>query len=301
MKEKIENQFLKEYEKFINTNGGKSICSDRRNDWFNAVELAHKDIRKYIGGESLEKELDIQACSLPLDRKNPWLLSTLKRIPAYLSEYNLSIDDILLPNIAKYKNISTTKHMKTHVQKYVSSTYDYYAKENAIYEIDTLATIYGQSKILGGKYSVLLKTDPMSFAKLGHYGHDSTCFANGGQNWHHKYKIALKYNSFVILIALNNSILARCWGFLDIKNDIWHTLNHYAYKISDATMQYVLSKFFDKTPVYGKAASNCGIYINNLKANNVGQTISFVNKPSDTSTLISVKLPKYIKTFKDIA
>lgn len=289
MKTLSHSTFLKQYKSFIEENYGNAISSDRCIKWFEAVENAHKDIREIIGDISCLKSFDIKDINLPLNCNNVWLQAVLKQLPAYLKTYEFTVEDLLLPKIAKFKNISTTKHMKTYAKK----VFDQFILPNVLYNIDMLASIYGNNKIPGGKYIVELRTDAMSFARLGHYGHDSTCFANDGQNWSHKYKIGIKENSFVILIHKDKEVVARCWGFVDIKKDIWHTLNHYCYQISSGTMQYLLERFFDRISVYGSTSTNVGIYINPLPMNNLGHVLSFVKTKQENSNLIKVTLPKY--------
>lgn len=269
-------EFWRDYSTFCKKAYGHFLSEKVLDEWFDVVQDAHKVIRNKINGISLTKEIHINDKNnyLPLDKNNSFIKLLAKHLPEYFIEYELSQSDLTHPYLRKFKNISTVKHINGYIKrKKISDTSGYIR-----YCCTGLASSYSASKIITGKYTVDLRTDAMSFIKLGHYGHDKSCFSNDGSNWRHKYKIGIKKNSFVIIIHKDGKISGRCWGFFTPKDEGWHTLNHYIRYLSNATLEKILEIFFESKNINYKELSEINnseyIYLNCLPDTNK-HTISF--------------------------
>lgn len=302
-----KDAFIKAYNRFIASSGGNRLNNDAIDIWYDAVQEAHKDVRNVIGGTVLEKTIITKEDTIPLDANDPWLAAVIKHMPEYLKQYELTIADLVLPHIKKFKNIATTKHMRTYAVKNLHDDVFSYisSKTSAVNAIDTLATRFAANKIKNGKFIVRLRTDPMAFIMLGHYGHDTSCFANDGSNWMHKYKIGMKHHSYVMTIDNDaKKTIARCWGFYDPQNKHWNTLNHYFVNLTSSMTKYILNQFFDgKYIASGLASCNNDIYLNsltNINANSPGNVLLFQEKAQKNQELIKITLPKYSKSYKEV-
>lgn len=245
-----KQDFLKKYLKFMKSNPGLRL--DNPEDWFDAFQKCHQGIRKYLGGISKSIRVNVQGQIMPLSKDNWYLSQVLQKMPSYLSDAKLTIDDVLYSNLKKYKGISTAKHMKGYAIKHCYS--------NVIIYIDRLSNNYGDQKLTDGNYKLQISTDIMDFVKLGHFGIDSgVCFSNEGINASHKYYLGLKTDTFILKIFKDKNLIGRCWG-KRFKNGPLVFSNFYTKYINNSTIQYLLKQIYkDKEKFYVDASDD--VYI----------------------------------------
>ncbi len=219
-------------------------------EWFNKVEKAQIEIRKFFGGVNKSFQIELKDQVNRLSSVNILLFNNqiLKYLPNYYSFHNFPADIIACEYFQlSYSNARKGSRVSSHIIKYMSE----------ILKIDELSDTYSEvKKILAklGQEWALLKTkvcninaifstDPVAYSLLGNYGcDDGSCFGQGRERNTNKYFLGQTPNSFVLLLTndnisevsenryMNPENICRCWGFSFNNNTEIQISNYYPKK-----------------------------------------------------------------------
>ena len=213
------------------------------------VNRQHAGIRKFLGKDSLskkyhyDKDTKIELPTHAVFNSVRSLINDIEYlVPGYFTYYEINADQLLNPTI---NGVRTNKHLLTYYDKNFKDG-RYYTSDRRhlsmlLDQVRQTCSEYGSIK--AGKYSVTIDTTTSGFAKLGHYLVDRGCFANNGCNWHHKYRLAVVKNTFVMTLKKNKSIVGRCFGILGKRNTNFALTNFYFRGVGKGTLLHFFKRF----------------------------------------------------------
>jgi hypothetical protein len=230
-------EFFDWFEKFIRRNKGHH--PQNMTLWYDQVERGHRDLRKFIGGIRIDKEVCLknQQGKATKAEVDPIIDEILKIVPGYLENYGYTRDIFLEPVIAHgtHNATKTSRHVRTYAEFIFKNSA---ARENSLKLIDKLlsdlGTIWGRARTVEEKLEVTLSTSPKVFTLLGHLGPDEdSCFRQGSDKTLHKYCLGQTANTFVLVISKfvpekqKVKQVARAFGFVDPTFSVFSFGNYY--------------------------------------------------------------------------
>ena len=203
--------------------------------WFDKLEESHQAIREKLGGVNKIVEIHISdehAVSEASYDDCRYQISALKTyLPALFNTYNYRGQELCVP--LSPRGMKWGKVFSQWMDKHHTSDASRAAINKTLAE---LGEIWARNKVSQKKMYMNITTEPMAFAKIGHFGVDAgSCFGVGGLNEIHKLIIGQTPGSFVGLVGNDKCDVesqracprTRFWGFADEDFKAFHTCNIY--------------------------------------------------------------------------
>jgi hypothetical protein len=301
--------FLKWSKAFYKLTGGTRIPPKH---FYEEVENSHNDIRKFIGGHSLIKEIELGSFQeeIPIDKINPLIDQLQILIPKFFITTGYNRNHFRRPSIEV--SVETDKGVKKRTSKWgtiVSGWVNKNVKDEQVKNkinkeiLASLGQEWNKSKTIKDMVKCHLLTDPVSFMNLGYYGPDcGSCFRQLGQNEQHKLKLATYPNSFVFIgtkgdvnfssLFLNDkeeNTVFRCWGLYN--NEDFHLSNVYIKpSFAEGNAHKSIDKFFK--PFHDDIVKTDDLILFNGIYQNNKKSISFFKKGNQRRYEFVFNLPQ---------
>jgi hypothetical protein len=227
--------------------------------WFDKVEENHQEIRNFLGGSSLCKTCETDDVDNDVGIHDPEIdkiFNDIQRlIPSYIYYYGFYPEDLRSTYMHDPfgRKIRWGKHITSWMSERKVSPE---SRKEVNKVIARLGEIYSKASSQKGKLYFYLITDPKAFVRIGHYGIDPTCFANGGLNEVHKFIIGQTRHSFVGLLSadpidldtynsleVSGNIMARFCGVADSTMRAFHCFNFYPRPPGESIINTVANGF----------------------------------------------------------
>jgi hypothetical protein len=224
--ESTVDRFVENYEEFeqwhnsFESGTRYNYCCSRT--WFDHVQERHQELRKTIGGIRIHSALELKdyqraasesSCRVTIDQ-------IVGLLPGYLGFYGLNRRDFLVPTLPSGMRIG--KHLIFYAERIAKLNREQIQTLNNL--IARLGEHWANARTTKQTIHTTLTTSAKGFVLLGHYGPDNgSCFGQTSANVSHKYNLAERENTFVLLIKNNKgrvdepqnsqNTIARMWGF----------------------------------------------------------------------------------------
>jgi hypothetical protein len=249
------NQFTEWYNDFTKKYQGFLI-----EDFATQVDASHTELRKFLGGINKQFEIELGDLDKPCDfaEIDELTQNLAANIPQYFDVHGLKRKDFAISNV----NIANFTHLKwpKHISVWMSKAKVDESVQKTVGDIlARLGGVWKKNKTEAQKIYTMISTDPVAFARIGHFSVDSdSCFQQKASNQSHKYILGISPDSFVFLVSdqplqitddeeSNPKILARCWGFFDEKYERANLNNlYYRQRYPEGNILQSIKRTFDQ-------------------------------------------------------
>lgn len=217
--------------------GHRGLCPSDLSGWFDNVQKNHQDIRNFIGGVRLIKDIKLKEEQTRLypEEYEKFSQELFGNVPFWKSMRQLSSDILASPKCEDQheRTVKTAKFVRSTIENYLLSLnlrktdHDEILKRTDVL-LSKLGERWALMKTGGSSVNVRMTTSANAFALLGHHVCDSkSCFRQGKENDRHKYILGQSKDTFVVLLNRNDVRIARFWGFANANKTAISVCNGY--------------------------------------------------------------------------